>query len=77
MPLMIDAIGLLPLLQRLDVTRTAAHSALDLMVQAEGDAFDEYADLAEQTTQAVSNALIELEQQLRALVNEADRENPN
>jgi hypothetical protein len=73
MPLMIDAITLVPCLQRLEVTRTAALSAMELMVTTEDDAFDEYAALAEQANGAHTEALAELARRVRALVDEADQ----
>ncbi|HKS15118.1 MAG TPA: hypothetical protein VJS90_18975 [Pseudomonas sp.] len=69
MPLMIDAIPLLPCLQRVEIYATAARTAIELMVNAEGD---EYIDLAEQALVAHKQALVELAQLTQALVTEAD-----
>lgn len=73
MPLMIDATYLLPCLLRIEVTGTAALSAIELMVAAEGDAFDEYAGLAELANGAHAEALAELGRRVRELVDEAER----
>lgn len=72
MPLMIDATSLLEHLQLLDVHRTAMRSALDLMVTADGDQFDDYAALSEQATASCQKTLVELEQRLRELVSVAE-----
>jgi len=72
MPLMIDATSLLEHLQTLDIHRTAIQSALDLMVTADGDQFDDYATLAEQATASCQRTLVELEQSLRELVSVAE-----
>jgi hypothetical protein len=72
MPLMIDATSLLEHLQLLDVHGTAMRSALDLMVTADGDQFDDYAAQSEQATAAYQQTQAELVQRLRALVNVAE-----
>ncbi len=72
MPLMIDATSLLEHLQLLDVHGTSMRSALDLMVTADGDQFDDYAALSEQATAAYQQTQAELVQRLRALVNVAE-----
>ncbi|CAI8982480.1 hypothetical protein [Pseudomonas zeae] len=72
MPLMIDATSQVAHLQLLDIHGTAMRSALDLMVTADGDQFDDYAALSEQATEAYQKTQVELVQRLRKLVNVAE-----
>ncbi|MGI3745909.1 MAG: hypothetical protein ACRYF8_10465 [Janthinobacterium lividum] len=73
MPLMIDATSLVAHLQMLDIHGTAMRTALDLMVTADGDQFDEYAELSEQATESYQKTQVELVQRLRELVEQAER----
>lgn len=73
MPLMIDAISLVPHLQMLDVHGKAICTALDLMETNDSDKFDEYAALAEQATASYQKAQAELVRCVRELVDAADR----
>ena len=70
MPLMINAIHLIPLLQVLDIYREGAETAIELMIEA--DSSVDYLSIAEQAQESLNKALLELAKQVRILVDEAD-----
>lgn len=72
MPLMIDATSLVAHLQLLDIHGTAMRSALDLMVTADDDRYEDYAALSEQALAGYQKAQVELVQRLRELVEAAE-----
>lgn len=72
MPLMIDATSLVAHLQLLDIHGTAMRSALDLMVTADDDRYEDYSALSEQALAGYQKAQVELVQRLRELVEAAE-----
>lgn len=72
MPLMINAIHLIPLLQVIDIYREGTETARELMINAGGDLSVDYFSIAEQSQESLNKALLELAEQVRILVDEAD-----